>query len=129
MSSAGRFLAAATAEEFPRARPMEIIGDGMEPTLRRHRDIAMVMPISRFLGEGVYVLESEIGGSPELYRVSPAFDRAGGVIIGRDNKAYAQYPLRRAEFEERVLGKVIGKVELFDAEAYRACVAAMQGAS
>ena len=103
-----------------RARPFVIVSDTMAPTLCPGRDIAMVLPADAYIGEGIYAMTSALGGV-DLYRVASAFS-GGKLRLLRDNKAYADQTRTRAEFEADVIGKVVGRVEFFDRDAYAAFV-------
>jgi hypothetical protein len=110
-------IAAALLEEFARARPLPIIGDGMMPTLRPYRDVAMINPADCYCGEGIYALDSL--GVPDLYRVQSTFSGRRTLLLMRDNKAYQDREVTAAEFSEAVLGKLIGRIEFFDRAAYQ----------
>jgi hypothetical protein len=105
--------------DLARGRPLQIIGDGMMPTLQPYRDIAMVKPVDRYVGEGVYAIE-QCGGI-DLFRVQPA--RVGVLSLMRDNKIYSGRELTVEEFNAAVLGKVFGKIDFYDSRDYRSFVA------
>ena len=89
-------------------------GDGMEPTLSA-RGYAIVQPADRWSGYGVYAL---------LCRGDVTFRRCDLLLPGKeirlslDNDAYppdTDTTLSRAEFEDMVLGKVVGAINPIDA--------------
>jgi hypothetical protein len=68
------------------AKPFTFVveGDGMAPTLRPHRDVALVLPVDRYQYEGVYLLDNGIGW--ELFRAQPW--GGGKLRLSRDNPTY-----------------------------------------
>jgi len=88
-----------TLEEGMRLMPVE--NDTMEPTLRSG-DAVGVVPVDRFRGEGVYVIES--GGFPLIFRCR--HERNGRIFLWRDNKRYSTLDLSLEEFNDCILAEV-----------------------
>jgi hypothetical protein len=106
-----------------KARPLVITSDGMAPTLRPRRDVAMIQPVDSYIGEGVYAVMAATG-SLELFRVGSALN--GRLSLRRDNPVYGAAECTAAEFAEAVLGKMTGRLEFYDREAYASFVDALQ---
>lgn len=95
-------------------RMMPIDSDTMEPTFMRGRHLLAVAPIDHYDGEGVYVLF--VGGLAQPFRVTCAF--GGRIAVSRDNVRYGtNFCVSQAEFEEAVLGKVVGHFEALSGDA------------
>lgn len=108
--------------DFGSARPFVIETDAMSPTLRSHRDVAMMMPVPDYQGEGIYALTSPLSGI-EIYRVQGTSGRKLRLMC--DNKVYSDQIITLADFREAVLAKVVGRVEFYDGPSYRAFVEAI----
>lgn len=91
-----------------RVRIVRVIGDGMEPTLRPHRDLALCRPVHAYQGEGIYLL-SDMAGGETFYRVD-AF--CGRVRLLLDNPAYGcgGGEIGLDEFNTRVLAIVLAEI-------------------
>lgn len=84
----------------------------MAPTLRAGHDYALVRPIDRYDGEGIYFIHN--GHNETMYRadgLSPV-----GVRMWRDNKAFCGMPfdLPKPEFNRMVRAKVVLACTLAD---------------
>lgn len=89
-----------------------VIGDGMEPLLRGSRDYALLAPVTAYQGEGIYLVD--VGNGTELFRVTSAFDGAGGLRLSRENTRYEAYSLSRERFDDAVIGIVIADIRTRD---------------
>ena len=107
--------------DFGSARPFVIDTDAMAPTLRSHRDVAMMMPVSDYQGEGIYALTSP-GGGIAIYRVQGSSGRKLRLMC--DNKVYSDQIISLADFREEVLAKIVGRIEFYDHQAYLSFVEA-----
>ncbi len=78
--------------------------DRMEPTLRRGDCVLVDPTVTRFKGEGLYVLDQN--GYPAVYRADALTTRGIRMIL--DNPLYGSpYYVTPADFDKGVLGKVI----------------------
>ncbi len=99
-------VTALAAEDGLRVFP--IIGDRMEPTLRRG-DFLLIKPGDGWHGDGIYILDGPFG--PEVHRV----DCFGGKCrLIPDNGRYTTLDVPRADFMASVLGKAVFKVNVVD---------------
>lgn len=83
-------------------RLMPIKGDSMAPALRPG-DFVMVVPTSRYLCEGIYVVDAM--GAPDLFRCEKIIGK-DAVRLTKDNPAYAGHVATVAQFNANVLGIV-----------------------
>ena len=90
----------------PRVRIVPVVGDGMEPTLRPHRDFALCRPVHSYQGEGVYLLSDVMGGET-FYRVDAL---CGRVRLLLDNPHYQGGEITPDEFNSRVLAIVLADI-------------------
>lgn len=95
---------------------LPVISDGMEPALRRG-DVAVIEPTMRYEGEGIYACFGRIGDTIELWRVTTDLSHRKGcgpwVSLSLDNARYAgRFELPLQKFEEIVLGRVCGRLEM-----------------
>jgi SOS-response transcriptional repressor LexA len=95
---------AATVPRF-----MPIVGDVMAPLLRSG-DLVAVIPMARFRGDGLYVLE--LMGEPVTYWCGSDFK--GGIVIRPENTRYHSFTMAPAEFEAAVIGKVAATCNIID---------------
>lgn len=108
--------------DFGRARPLIIETDAMEPTLSRARDIALVVPVDSYRGEGIYAFDDN--GLGVTVRRCWAAGRPGApcVAMSLDNQQYGSEPtvVTAQAFADTVLGRVVGRINFMDGEAYHA---------
>jgi phage repressor protein C with HTH and peptisase S24 domain len=107
---------------FPAVPPEEVLssrfrvhavtGDAMEPTLRGGRDYALLAPVTSYEGEGIYLVD--IGGGTDLYRVTSAFDGAGGLLLSQEKSRGERHRLTREKFEALVVGIVVADIRVRD---------------
>ena len=90
----------------PALRIVPVIGDGMEPTLRPHRDFALCRPCHDYQGEGIYLVSDHAGGQT-FYRVDAL---CGQIRLLLDNPHYQGCAITPEEFNERVLAIVLADV-------------------
>lgn len=98
---------AACLAVIPRFLPVK--GDSMEPTLN-HGDGVAVVPTDRWLGDGLYVLESYFG-TPDIVRCRV---ESGLIVVGRDNPRYSEFTFTAAQFEAAVIGRVVALCHVVD---------------
>jgi phage repressor protein C with HTH and peptisase S24 domain len=105
-----------------RIRILPVLGDSMEPTLRGGRDYVAVVPIDRYTGEGLYVID--INGVPNIRRVQARLRDTVSLI--RDNSLYGATAALRSDdvpcewFLERVIGKVAAEIKVREAGLFAA---------
>jgi len=92
-----------------RVRFIPVIGDSMEPTLKRNNMVAVV-PVSGYRAEGLYVLD--VLGQPNIVRCQAL--SANSLRVWHDNPAYGGNTVTREWFEEALLGKVAAVLEITD---------------
>ena len=85
-----------------------ILGDLMSPTLNRG-DFALVAPVSRWEGDGCYVIGPAF--DPGLYRCRRKGDR---VITRGDNPLYPEAEMSMADFNSEVLAIAVMKMNVMD---------------
>ncbi len=110
------FPPAVTAEAFrsARLRVVQVVGDGMAPTLRPHFDFALCKPVDRYQGEGIYLLADCLGGQ-DFFRVDGVLDAGEPrVRLMRDNPLYPMKIVAKAQFEEAVLAFVVADIKVRD---------------
>jgi hypothetical protein len=90
-------------------RPFPVLSDSMSPTLQRG-DIAIIRPITAFVGEGIYAVGIE---GPSLYRVTRKIS-AREFILASDNTAYPPQTVSADWFRENVVGKVVYAINVID---------------
>jgi phage repressor protein C with HTH and peptisase S24 domain len=102
----------ATALQSRRLRLVEVIGDGMEPTLRP-RDYAFCKPVHAYGGEGIYLLTDALGGEI-FYRVDITLGTRAGAMarLMLDNQHYMGRMIPLEEFDARVLAIVVADVRV-----------------
>jgi phage repressor protein C with HTH and peptisase S24 domain len=99
-------------ESRPNLRLLPIIGDGMEPTLKRG-DFALVTPVDDYDGEGMYaLLHPGVGGEPAIYRV--AYIGRSMFELMSDNPRYQRHEVSSKWFRSAVKAKVVAGVNVFD---------------
>lgn len=86
----------------------KVIGDGMNPTLNGGLDFALVRPVDRYIGEGIYLLGTPLG--KDFYRVQGA--GRGKILLMRDNKHYSDQIISDAKFDEYVLAIVVADIKV-----------------
>ena len=84
----------------------------MEPTLRR-RDILIIRPVTRYEGEGIYLL-SLLGAGWDIYRAGGRFTPGQDVQLSRDNPHYGRQTISVERFDETVLAIVVGAIKIHD---------------
>lgn len=92
-----------------------MVGQSMAPTIR-NGDACWVAAVSRYAGEGIYLVEL-FQGFPDIWRVS--WNPNGGLRLSKDERiggterpAYQYHDVTNEEFAKSVQGKVavLGKV-------------------
>lgn len=108
--------------DFSRPRPLIVESDAMEPTLSRTRDIALVVPVDRYSGEGIYAFDDS--GFGIAIRRCEATGSPGNpcVAMSLDNERYRNEPtvITKEAFADVVLGRIVGRINFLDGDAYRA---------
>lgn len=95
-----------------RFRVHAVKGDCMEPILRGDRDYVLTAPVTTYQGEGLYLID--VGGGTDLFRVTNAFDGAGGLCLSREKPECEKIPMGRDDFNERVVGIVVADIRTRD---------------
>ncbi|MCC7275809.1 MAG: hypothetical protein IT561_24275 [Alphaproteobacteria bacterium] len=113
MSARGMLPAPAGAEGLdPEIRFMPVAGDAFEPTARPG-DVWVVVPIDRYDGEGMYVVD-EFGKAVVLVVDTGCKNPLTSVRVSHGRR-YGNDVLSRADFEGIVLAKCVGIVRVLDA--------------
>ena len=100
-------LAREIGERFPANASVTMVGDEMEPTIKRGTKVFLDNGCSTIQGNGIYALE--IDGRAIVRIVE---DRPGeGVTLSCENKRYREQVIPRADLGQsgiKVIGKVVG---------------------
>lgn len=91
-------------------RVVPVLGDSMYPTYRGDYDYALMRPITKYAGEGIYVVSNSFGF--ELFRVESTMDGKRGLRLFRDNPAYRDKLWTVEEFEANVLGIIVADIKI-----------------
>lgn len=84
-------------------RSMQYIGDNMEPTITK-RDYVTIETLETYQGEGIYLMEHM--GNISIYRLQ---HNGHTLTLVSDNERYSgPGEMNLAEFNERVVGRVLG---------------------
>lgn len=100
-------LAKEIGERFPGRAAMTMVGDEMEPTLKRGTKVWLDDDCTGIQGNGMYALD--VDGRPIVRIVEDRL--AEGVILSCENKRYREQLIPRADLEQqriKVIGKVVG---------------------
>ncbi|PYE89628.1 S24 family peptidase [Phyllobacterium leguminum] len=96
--------------QSPVFRVVPVLGDAMYPTLRGDHDYVLMKPVTKYAGEGIYVLDNGIG--IDFYRAESTMDETRQIRLFRDNPAYRDRFMTIAQFEARVLGIVVADIKV-----------------
>lgn len=98
-------------------RFVAVQGDSMNPTLMGGRDFALIHPINRYVGEGIYLINTPLG--EDFWRVASTLDQSKRLKTWRDNDRYGERLVTREFFEENVLAIVVADVKVRDSRMLR----------
>lgn len=98
----------AAASAAPRHCLFPIEGDYMEPRLTGWLDYVLVVPATRFLIDGLYLMD--LGDGVEGVRVVSR--TADGYRVSFANPKYTSHVLTREEFQREVRGFVAGELKM-----------------
>ena len=100
-------LATEIEEHFPASASITMVGDEMEPTIKRGTKVFVDDSCTTIQGNGVYALDVD---GRAIVRIVE--DRPGeGVTLSCENKRYREQTILRADLAQsgiKVLGKVVG---------------------
>ena len=82
----------------------------MEPRLKGWLDHVLVVPTTRFLIEGLYLMD--LGDGVEGVRVVGHADGGRDYRVSYGNPKYSSHVLTRVEFQREVLGFVVGELKM-----------------
>ena len=107
-------LPALSFGKLPAARFVQVLGDGMEPTLIGSRDFVAALPVSEFLYDNLYVIADPYG-TPVVKRCQwqPACGlEPGYVMLFGDRPGSIKDLVTREQFADMVLGIVAAHVKV-----------------
>ncbi len=93
-----------------RLRVHPVKGDRLNDTLRSGRDYVLLAPVSRFVGEGIYLVFNGFG--PDLFRVQSI--GTGQIRLFGDNQHYQDQFWTVDVFNENALGIVVADIKVRD---------------
>ena len=88
-----------------------VVGDTMVPTYRPRTHAVFCMPVTRYEGDGIYLIDGT-----ELYRCQK---RDRKVKLWRDNELYPQYEVDLDTFNDAHLSMVIADITIRNHDAMR----------
>lgn len=109
-----------------RLRIRMVDGDGMAPDLMSHRDYVMILPVDRYRGEGIYLVDWGCGAT--LYRASSSGRQDKPIRMRLDNPLYHRcesqgfFYFTREEFDDMAIGLVVADIKVRDVPALREAV-------
>lgn len=81
----------------------EVDDDTMEPTLRKRFSAVICVPVKRYLGEAVYLVDGR------LFRAQKG---STYILLTRDNKLYPDQEVHRDTFAAAELALVVAEVKI-----------------